>query len=119
MTLPKTQCEKEKILNQMRLVGWSPDLSPSKQLLTQLYGKYNRTFLQALAKLIQEECQLYLDREAQRRKDVLYKWFDENLSVIEPYLKNHLCVTDSNFNPIGNQTKESLSLLQQHQTNKN
>ena len=40
--------------------------------------------LVSIAQVIAKHCNINLDRESKRRKEVLIKWFDDNLSLILP-----------------------------------
>jgi hypothetical protein len=76
-----------------RLSQFGPSTSRARRILWELYGPTHNHDLLSLAKLCAQYLNIYLDREAQRLKPVLLKWFDENLEQIEPFLRNHIVVT--------------------------
>jgi hypothetical protein len=83
-------------MNRNRLKGFNSDKCPANLLLQDLYGPPNGQDLLSLAKVCSSYLHIYLDREACRRKVVLFKWFDENLTQIEPFLRQHVVVDNEN-----------------------
>lgn len=57
--------------------------------------------LRCVAEVIADNLAISLDREAKRRKNVLIKWFQENLEQIGPFL-NKIKLIDSAGRPITN-----------------
>jgi hypothetical protein len=90
------QSEKEAVMNENRLKGFNAEVCAANLLLRDLYGALNGQDLLSLAKVCSSYLDLYLDREACRRKVVLFKWFDENLSQIAPFLREHIVVENGN-----------------------
>ena len=111
MSASLRQCQKEKELNRIRLLGWSLEYSPANNYLTARFPKFNKNILEDLAKVVSIQLQIPLDREAQRNKTICIKWFDEHFSLIKPFLESCLCVLDEKFQPFGVQTPESLEII--------
>jgi hypothetical protein len=77
----------------MRLRNFDSENCPAMVLLTELFGTaINATDLVSLAETCSYYLDIYLDREAKRRKSVLLKWFDENLLQLGPFLREHVVV---------------------------
>jgi hypothetical protein len=95
-----SQNQKEELINLDRLKNFNPDTCAAKMLLTELYGPINGQDLLSLAKVCSHYLNIYLDREASRRKVVLMKWFDENIMDIEPFLRRHI-VIENEVEPLG------------------
>lgn len=113
----KSQREKEKILINHNLQGWDIKTSRAFNLINSLYGNINRTLLQCLAKIVSNSLNIYLEREAQRRKDVLIKWFDDHYDETSQFLQNNILILDEKKKPIGNQGPGSKGIANQIQTN--
>jgi hypothetical protein len=90
---PDRQNGKTKQIVEARLSRFDPETSRARKVLRQLYGPAHNHDLLSLAKLCCQYLDIYLDREAQRLKPVLLKWFDENIEQIEPFLRKHVVVT--------------------------
>jgi hypothetical protein len=88
-----SQNKKTKQIVEARLSQFDPSTSRAKKMLWELYGPAHNHDLLSLAKLCAHYLDVYLDREAQRLKPVLLKWFDENIEQIEPFLREHLVIT--------------------------
>jgi hypothetical protein len=100
-----TQNQKDKLLTHYRLRDFDPDQCPAKILLTELFGEnINGIDLASLAETCAFCLDLYLDREARRRKSVLWKWFDENMAVIDPFLRNRVVIETRKKDLIGAET---------------
>jgi hypothetical protein len=96
------QNQKDRLLTQYRLRDFDPDHCRAKPLLTRLFGEnINGTDLTSLAETCSHCLDIYLDREARRRKSVLWKWFDENLAVIAPFLRDRVVVETRGHQLIG------------------
>lgn len=90
--LPK-QLEVERMLVEQRLKGFNIYESEGFRFITSHFeGEPNRKELLTLARVCAKHLGIALDREATRRKGVLYKWFDENLPVIQNFIKNHITI---------------------------
>ncbi|OHT04139.1 hypothetical protein TRFO_06457 [Tritrichomonas foetus] len=71
-------------------------------MVTSLYGVHpTQQQLLSLALIASKHLGISLDREASRRKIVLLKWFDENIDVIEPFLKNNVVILNDKGNKVG------------------
>ena len=69
-----------------RLRGFSLKTSRAWQEICSRFGSnLNQTELLSIAEVLGAQIGVKVDREAKRRKEVLIKWFDENLAVILPY----------------------------------
>jgi hypothetical protein len=101
-TKATTQNLKDRILTEMRLKDFDPEHCPAATLLTRLFGTtINATDLVRLAETCAFCLDIYLDREARRRKSVLLKWFDENLQAIGPFLSEHIVVENKSQELLG------------------
>jgi hypothetical protein len=101
-TKSATQNQKDRLLTEMRLRNFDPENCPAASLLTQLFGSaINATDLVSLAETCSYYLDIYLDREAKRRKSVLLKWFDENLQRIGPFLREHVVVENRSQELLG------------------
>jgi hypothetical protein len=77
--------EKERISG--RLGDFNPKDSPVWREITRRFGKnLKQPELLSMANVLASNAGIKLDRDARRRKTVLLKWFDENWTVIQPYL---------------------------------
>jgi hypothetical protein len=100
---PLTQNEKDRLLTQQRLLGFDPETCTAKVFLTRPYGpNINGRDLVSLAETCAFYLNIYLDREARRRTAVLWKWFDENLHILTPFLQDRVVVETRNHGMIGN-----------------
>jgi hypothetical protein len=85
----------EKIRNSQRLVGFDEKSSVACSFLSERFGaKMSRHELLSLAQIISEHLHILLDREAFRRKRVLFKWYDENWAIVEPFIRRNIVVLD-------------------------
>ena len=85
----------EKKLNDLRLRNFDKKNSRIVIYLKKSFGKMNRDQLLSLAKITSNIINVNLDREARRRKKVLWKWFDENQIQILNMYKDNLQIVDS------------------------
>jgi len=100
-----TQNHKDRVLTDLRLRDFDATRCPAMLLLSELFGKsLNAKDLESLAETCATHLCLYLDREAKRRKSVLLKWFDENLQVLEPFLRAHVVVETKCQDLLGSRT---------------
>ena len=84
---------KDHLLTKARIVNFDWSKCQARGFLVSIFGEYiNGSGLLRLAQVISEELRIYLDREATRRKTVLYKWFDENLDLIEPFVRSCIVI---------------------------
>ena len=78
---------------------FDPYLSDAWKQLTIRYGpKISHGLLLSMAEVVSHHLQIELFREYKRRKEMLIKWFDEQLDIIIPFLDNHFTMIDSNGN---------------------
>lgn len=81
----RTQSEREKCHLKKRLSGFDWKQSRAWREITRHFGSgLSQDELLAIAEILATAVGLRTDRAARRRKEVLIKWFDENLSVLEP-----------------------------------
>ena len=92
------QNDREKKLNILRLRDFDKKNSKIVNYLKKSFGNMNKDQLLSLAKITSNCLGLYLDREAQRRKNVLWKWFDENQREILNMYEENLLIVDSSQN---------------------
>jgi hypothetical protein len=68
---------------------------PAWARLTAKFGpKISQEELLSLAQVISHELRLGLSREYKRRKELLVKWYDENLDVIWPFIETRVVISD-------------------------
>lgn len=81
----RTQSEREKCHLKKRLSGFDWKQSRAWHEITRHFGSgLSQDELLAIAEILATAVGLRTDRAARRRKEVLIKWFEENLSVLEP-----------------------------------
>ena len=85
------QNEDEKKLLRKRIGDWhSKDSIIRKELERHLGPDLSRNQLLSLAKVISNHTNIPIDREASRRKEVLFKWFDEHSNQVLPFLYSNI-----------------------------
>ncbi|OHS96257.1 hypothetical protein TRFO_37587 [Tritrichomonas foetus] len=52
------------------------------------YPTIRQSELVSISTVLANACELRVDRDAKRRKDLLYKWFEDHWDQIEPHLKH-------------------------------
>ena len=81
------RCEQERCHIEWRLNGFKWKDSEAWKLIVKYFGAgLSQHELLAIAEVLANATGLKTDREAQRRKEVLVKWFDENLCILKPLL---------------------------------
>jgi hypothetical protein len=97
----------EKLRNTQRLMGFNEKSSIAWSFLSQRFGvKLTRLELVSLAQVLSSHLRIPLDREAFRRRRVLLKWFEENWADVEPFLRAHIVVLDTEGCPVGGDPRE-------------
>ena len=97
----KIPTENERKRVEMRLNGFDYKNSDAWQIICERFGPtLSQSELLSIAQVIAFHAKIKLDREAKRRKEVLIKWFQENIVEIMPFL-NRLVLEDSEGNRIG------------------
>lgn len=86
------QNRKDAAMTRDRLANFDWNTCQARMVLERLFERMNGASMLSLAQVVSEKLGISLDREATRRKSVLYKWFDENLTVIEDFLSNSVVV---------------------------
>ena len=56
-----------------------------------------------------------LYREYKRRKGMLIKWFDDNITQIWPFILQHIVATGRDNQVIGPQNRQNLAIAQNNQ----
>lgn len=85
----RIQTENERLRVEKRLEGFDFRQSQAWKEICDCFGSsLSQNELLSIAQIIAFHAKLKLDREAKRRKEVLIKWFQENLTVARPYLKS-------------------------------
>lgn len=85
-------CDKSKInsriqgFDQKNCLVW-------KEICKKFGSSLSHNELLSIAQVIASNCNIKVDRDAKRRKEVLIKWFDENTEVILPFL-NYMKIDD-------------------------
>ncbi|KAK8895033.1 hypothetical protein M9Y10_023475 [Tritrichomonas musculus] len=99
---PKTlQAEFEQKFVQEKLNDFEPTSCKAWTKLTSRFGpKISQEELLSLAEVVSHQLEIELYREYKRRKNMLIKWFDENLDLVWPYIEKHIIITDIHGNPI-------------------
>ena len=91
------QINNEKLRISERLCGFN---AKESDVVKAIYTKFGANVKQGelvnIAQVIASKVNIKLDRDAKRRKTVLLKWFSENWSKIQPYLKYIVLEDDSN-----------------------
>ena len=99
--LQKSQTEAERRRVELRLSGFDGKNSDAWAEICDAFGpNLSQNELLCIAQVISFHAKLRLDREAKRRKEVLIKWFQENLPVIRPFF-NRLVLEDVDGNRLG------------------
>jgi hypothetical protein len=81
-----TSKEKDRIAN--RLSGFNSKDNRVWKTITEKFGtNIKQPELLSMASVLASHANIKLDRDAKRRKSVLIKWFEENWTAIEPFLK--------------------------------
>lgn len=84
-----------------KLAGFEPKNSLAWSKLTSRFGpKLNQNKLLSLAEVVSNHLNIELYREYKRRKEMLIKWFDENLDIVWPFIESHVTILDVNNNKI-------------------
>ena len=69
--------------------------------LQEKYGrKISQEELLSLARVVANELDLELSREYKRRKELLIIWFQENLSIVWPFIEKHIAIYTSDGDAI-------------------
>ena len=90
-----SQCAFEHLMVKIRLQDFVADNSRGVEMLTKKFGDVpNQHELFSLARVLSSKLDIFLDREASRRKAVLLKWYDENVDKIQPYLEKYITIKD-------------------------
>ena len=83
-----------------RLNGFNMRTSPAWREICRRFGpSLNQTELLSLAQIIAGQLGLKVDREAKRRKEVLIKWYDENLKAVMEILP-YIVLEDGDGNAV-------------------
>ena len=97
------QNQKDRFLTQQRLLGFDSTRCQARVVLNEIFGdSLTGAKMLTLAEICCFKLNLYLDREARRRKSVLLKWFEENLAVIKEFLTNHIVIATEENQLLGN-----------------
>lgn len=97
-----------------RISGFDPKNNIAWRTLTDRLGSnLTQRELLSIARLVSQEANIKLDRDARRRKIVLIKWFVENWKFVEPRLSDIVLETDLNDTHDGfDIMEEELQLIQ-------
>ena len=99
--LPKRQTQTERQKIEQRLNGFDGKNSDAWSEICDAFGpNLSQNELLSIAQVTSFHTKLHLGREAKRRKEVLIKWFQENLVTIRPFL-NRLILEDYDGNRLG------------------
>jgi hypothetical protein len=79
--------KKRQNFDHMNCLAW-------RQLTARFGPKISQDELLSLAMVVSHELKLELSREYKRRKELLVKWFDENLAIIWPFIEQRVVVSD-------------------------
>lgn len=83
-TISRIAIEEKKRIRK-RIANFDQNKSEAWKVLSIMYGdQIRQDELISIAEFVSAELNLYIDRDAKRRKCILIKWFDENWSKIGP-----------------------------------
>lgn len=101
------QNEKEKdTISRCIPSGYDYSHSVVGRFIIDYYGRdFNRDEFVFLARVLAEQLNIKLPREATRRKLVTLFWMDQYQERIIPFLKNHVIITDKDHVPFGRAQK--------------
>ncbi|OHS96568.1 hypothetical protein TRFO_37278 [Tritrichomonas foetus] len=103
----KTANELERKRVDSRLKGFSVRESAAWKEICKRFGpNLNQTELLSLAEVIAKQANLKVDREAKRRKEVLIKWYEENLTEVMEYLPYVVLQDSEGRNVCGEECEE-------------
>lgn len=89
------QIEFENYFVQKKLKGFNPKTCQAWRKLTERFGpKISHEEILSLAMVIADNMHISLSREYKRRKNMLVKWFDENLNEVWPLVETCIIVKD-------------------------
>jgi hypothetical protein len=98
-----TPNEQQRRKLEIRMKDFNYKESAAWHQITSRFGSgLTQSELTCVAEVIANNLNLVVDREAKRRKMVLIRWFEENLTVIAPFLEK-IRLLDSMGNMITNQ----------------
>ncbi|KAK8857752.1 hypothetical protein M9Y10_016162 [Tritrichomonas musculus] len=81
----------ERSVIQEKLENFDYKKSKAWLKLTSKFGdKVNHKLLLSIAHLVSKQFNIELCREYKRRKEMLIKWFDENIDTVWPYVNDNL-----------------------------
>ena len=92
---------KDHWLTQNRLANFDWCNCQARRFLDSVFERMNGTVMLSLAQVISKKLGISLDREATRRKAVLYKWYEENLRRIEDFIVTSVVVETETGRLIG------------------
>ncbi|KAK8842273.1 hypothetical protein M9Y10_026507 [Tritrichomonas musculus] len=99
-----------------QLKFFKPSSSAAWKLLEFHFGpKITQEELLSLAMVVSTYTGISLYREYKRRKGMLIKWFDDNLTQIWPFILQHIVVTGRDNQVIGPQNRQNLAIAQNNQ----
>jgi hypothetical protein len=92
-SLIQTRNERTKIDERIRTFDYTR--SPAwRELSLRGWDQLSQSELLSVAQVLEKKLAIPLDREAKRRKNLLVKWFEENLADLRPVLDNIELVSD-------------------------
>jgi hypothetical protein len=98
---PSLQKEYEKAFIAEKRARFDATTCRAWALLTSKFGtKITQEELLSLAQVLAHELDLDLSREYKRRKELLVKWYDENIETIWPFVETRIVVTGWKGGPI-------------------
>ncbi|KAK8842260.1 hypothetical protein M9Y10_026494 [Tritrichomonas musculus] len=110
---PQLKDNEELLFVNDQLKFFKPSSSAAWKLLESHFGpKINQEELLSLAMVVSTYTGISLYREYKRRKGMLIKWFDDNLTQIWPFILQHIVVTGRDNQVIGPQ---NLTIAQNNQ----
>ena len=110
----RLQNQKDRFLTHQRLLGFDSTHCQARVVLHEIFGdSLTGAKMLTLAEICCFKLNLYLDREARRRKCVLLKWFEENLAVIKDFLTDHIVIVTTENQLLGN--AQTIAKLRQYE----
>ena len=91
--------------------GWSKENSESYAYFQRFGSDFNNILLFGLAEVVSTNLNISLYKDAQKNPKTCFKWFDDYFHIIRPFLDSNVCIVDSDYNPIENQSPNALNIL--------
>lgn len=102
-TKENPQVQYEKLFLEEKRKNFDMNKCEAWKRLTDKFGqKVSQEELLTIAQIVSHELEIPLAREYKRRKEILVKWFDENLDEVWPFISSKVAISDQNGERIDN-----------------